>query len=81
MIFRLEDLKEYQWNPMVYNLGSAVYPLVAREFAPLPERMANLQLRLQSVAEVVSAAKANLRNPPGSTPRPQFSRIGGPCTS
>ena len=64
MIFRLEDLKEYQWNPMVYNLGSAVYPLVAREFAPLPERMANLQLRLQSVAEVVSAAKANLRNPP-----------------
>ena len=24
MIFRLEDLKEYQWNPMVYNVGSAL---------------------------------------------------------
>lgn len=64
MIFRLEDLKEFQWNPMVYNVGSAVYSLVAREFAPLPERMASLQKRLQAVPAVVAAAKANLRNPP-----------------
>ena len=64
MIFRLEDLKEYQWNPMVYNVGSAVYSLVAREFAPLPQRMASLQKRLQAVPAVVAAAKANLRNPP-----------------
>ena len=64
MIFRLEDLREYQWNPMVYNVGSAVYSLVAREFAPLPERMANLEKRLQQVPAVVRAARANLRNPP-----------------
>ena len=64
MIFRLEDLKEYQWNPMVYNVGSAVYSLVAREFAPLPERMASLRKRLESVPAVVMAAKANLRSPP-----------------
>ena len=64
MIFRLEDLKEYRWNPMVYNVGSAVYSLVAREFAPLPERMANLQERLRAVPAVVAAAKANLANPP-----------------
>ena len=64
MIFQLEDLKEHQWNPMAYNLGGAVYSLVAREFAPLPERLASLQARLNSVAAVVSAAKANLQNPP-----------------
>ena len=64
MIFRLEDLKEYRWNPMAYNVGGAVYSLVAREFAPLPERMASLRKRLESVPAVVTAAKANLRNPP-----------------
>lgn len=64
MIFRLDDLREYQWNPMVYNVGGAVYSLVARNFAPLPQRMANLQKRLQAVPAVVMAAKANLRNPP-----------------
>ncbi len=64
MIFQLDDLKEHQWNPMVYNVGGAVYSLVAREFSPLPERMVNLQSRLKSVPEVVSAAKANLQNPP-----------------
>lgn len=64
MIFRLEDLREYKWNPMVYNVGSAVYSLVAREFAPLPQRMASLQKRLEAVPAVVMAARANLRNPP-----------------
>ncbi|UCH85782.1 MAG: DUF885 domain-containing protein [Candidatus Latescibacterota bacterium] len=63
-IFRLEVLEEHQWNPLVYNIGGAIYNLIARDFAPLDERMANLKERLVLVPRVTAMAKANLNNPP-----------------
>jgi len=45
-IFRLDTLREYEWNPRVYNIGSAIYSLVARDFAPLRERLQNVKKRL-----------------------------------
>ena len=34
-IFEAEVLREHEWNPLYYNMGGAVYSLVAREFAPI----------------------------------------------
>lgn len=59
-----EELREWEWNPMHYNVGGAVYSLLARDFAPLEERLRNLDERLKEVPAVVEAAKANLKNPP-----------------
>ena len=59
-----EVLGEHEWNPLRYGVGNALYSLLAREFAPIEERLANLRERLLGVGAVVEAAKANLSNPP-----------------
>ncbi len=64
MLFQYEVLREYEWNPRVYNIGGAVYGLIARDFAPLKERLLNLKERLKGIPEVLEHAKKNLKNPP-----------------
>jgi uncharacterized protein (DUF885 family) len=63
-IFQIDVLKEYEWNPLRYNIGNAIYELLARDFAPLKTRLTNAKERLKAVPLVVQAAKANLKNPP-----------------
>ncbi len=63
-IFAADTLRSYEWNPMDYNVGGAIYSLIARDFAPLNERMKNVIARLNQVPEVVDAAKINLLRPP-----------------
>ena len=60
-IWSLSELREHEWNPMVYNTGSAVYLLLEREFAPLPKRLESVRARLQAVPAMLDAAKQNLR--------------------
>ena len=63
-IFSLDVLREYEWNPLHYNVGGALYDLMSRDFAPLPERLRKLAARLRAVPAVVAAAETNLRTPP-----------------
>ncbi|HET7785585.1 MAG TPA: DUF885 domain-containing protein [Myxococcales bacterium] len=63
-VYALETLREWQWNPLRYNPGEAIYALVAREFAPAEQRLRSAIGRLGAVPAVVAAAKANLQNPP-----------------
>ena len=63
-IFRIDVLKEYEWNPMTYNVGGAINNLLQRDFAPLKERLENVKSRLEQIPNVIDAAKANLKNPP-----------------
>jgi uncharacterized protein (DUF885 family) len=63
-IFQLDTLREYEWNPLNYVVGNVVYPLIAREFAPLKDRLASIKGRLSMVPAMLDAAKANLKNPP-----------------
>lgn len=63
-IFQIDTLREYEWNPLYYNPGSAIYALAARDFAPLKERLLSVKGRLMEVPKVVAAAKINLKNPP-----------------
>jgi len=47
-LWHVEELREWAWNPTVYTglAGNAVYSLLARDFAPLPERLGNVAARL-----------------------------------
>ena len=63
-IFRTDVLREYEWNPLYYNVGGAINDLIARDFAPLKMRLTNAKSRLEAIPAVVKAAKANLKNPP-----------------
>ncbi len=46
--WRLQTLQDWRWNPLVYTriAGDALYNLLARDFAPAPERLRNLGKRL-----------------------------------
>jgi uncharacterized protein (DUF885 family) len=63
-LYSLDTLREYEWNPLVYNIGGAIYGLLARDFAPVKERLINVKARLSEIPRVVAAAKVNLKNPP-----------------
>jgi len=63
-IFSLDTLRSYEWNPRRYNVGGAIYGLLAREFAPLDQRLKSVAARLQRIPEVLDQARLNLNNPP-----------------
>src|SRR5438552_10737621 len=65
-IFRLEELREAEWNPLVYNqsLANSLYLLVARDFDSAEKRIPNLRSRLEAIPNVITEAKANLQHPP-----------------
>src|SRR5216110_2472618 len=65
-IFRAEELKEADWNPLVYmqSLANSLYLLVAPDFAPAEKRIPNLRQRMEGIPRVIAQAKANLQHPP-----------------
>src|SRR5437016_1691277 len=65
-IFEAEELKEADWNPLVYNqsLANSLYLLVVRDFASPEKRIPNLRQRMEGIPRVIEQAKANLHNPP-----------------
>src|SRR6266446_8601885 len=65
-IFQAEELKEPDWNPLVYNqsLANSLYVLVARDFAPPEKRIPNLRQRMKEIPRVIAQAKGNLQHPP-----------------
>jgi uncharacterized protein (DUF885 family) len=65
-IFRLEELREADWNPLVYNqsLANSLYLLVARDFDSAQKRIPNLRQRMGGIPNVIKQAEANLQHPP-----------------
>jgi len=63
-IFSLDTIRSYQWNPRNYNVGGAIYSLLARDFAPLEERLHSVNNRLEAIPGVLEQARINLQNPP-----------------
>src|SRR3954462_2018849 len=65
-IFGIEELREREWNPLLYNqsLANSLYLLVARDFAPAEKRTASIKARMEKIPAVILQAKANLKNPP-----------------
>ena len=65
-IFQAEELKQAEWNPLIYmqSLANSLYLLVARDFAPAEKRIPNLRQRMEGIPVVIAQAKANLQHPP-----------------
>ena len=66
--FAETELREDTWSPLewVYMLGDGLFTLIAREFAPLAERLASVAGRLEGIPAVLDAARTLL----GSGDRP-----------
>ncbi|MGD0243902.1 MAG: DUF885 domain-containing protein [Streptosporangiaceae bacterium] len=63
-IFELDELREHTWNPLHANPGRAIYQLLAREFAPLPERLESVAGRLAEIPVALAEARRQLGRMP-----------------
>ncbi|WP_312252599.1 DUF885 domain-containing protein [Stenotrophomonas sp.] len=61
-IWNAEVLQSGKWDPQMYNglAGSAIYGLMAREFAPLPERLKSATARMEKLPAIFAQARENL---------------------
>ncbi|OEY99011.1 MULTISPECIES: DUF885 domain-containing protein [Stenotrophomonas] len=61
-IWTAEVLQSSKWDPQIYNgaAGSALYGLMAREFAPLPERLKSATARMEKLPQIFAQARENL---------------------
>ena len=67
--FAETELREETWNPLewVYLLGGGIFPLLAREFAPLSQRLTSIAERLEGLPALLGAARETIV---GSNGRP-----------
>ena len=60
-IFELDELREHTWNPLPANPGKAIYMLLARDFAPLPDRLASVAARLAEIPRTLAEGSPTAR--------------------
>ncbi len=68
-IWGSETLQSWAWDPQVYSGlgGGAIYNLMAREFAPLPDRIRSATARMEKIPALLAQARQNLD--PARVPR------------
>ncbi|WP_024890921.1 DUF885 domain-containing protein [Luteimonas huabeiensis] len=61
-VWNVETLQSWAWDPLLYNglAGGAIYGLMAREFAPLPERLAAATARMEKIPTLFAQMRENL---------------------
>ncbi len=61
-LWSLETLQEWAWNPVYFvnRAGSSIYNLVARDFAPIEDRLANAASRLEQFPRFLEQARASI---------------------
>jgi uncharacterized protein (DUF885 family) len=58
--FELADIRRQEWDPMVWNPGTALHLLLSREFAPAAKRAESLRGRIEAIPDSLSDARAQL---------------------
>jgi len=61
--WQLSVLREYSWNPALYNIAAPIDDLLHTDYAALPQRLRTILRRLESVPAYYDAARANLTSP------------------
>jgi uncharacterized protein (DUF885 family) len=61
-IWRLTELEDWKWDPILYTglAGNSVYSLLARDFAPLPQRLRNVGARLNELPRLLAQVRESL---------------------
>ncbi len=62
--FALIEQRDHEWDPLVANPGTAIYALLAREFAPLADRLRSAAGRLRAVPASLEIARRTLHGMP-----------------
>lgn len=61
-VWNIETLQAWAWDPQVYSgiAGGAIYNLMAREFAPMPERLKSATARMEKLPTLFAQMRENL---------------------
>jgi uncharacterized protein (DUF885 family) len=76
-VFEIDELREHAWNPLLANPGKAIYLLLARDFAPLPDRLAAVAARLAEVPGALAEARRQLGRMPRVHLETAIGQFGG----
>ena len=59
-LWAMDELQEWAWNPLIYTgiSGSSIYSLLARDFAPIDQRLRNATKRLQQMPRFLQQSRA-----------------------
>src|SRR5574338_1985 len=60
IIFSDQRLQDWAWDPLTYSAGSALFSLMSREFAPLPDRLRSATGRLEALPRFLEQAREAL---------------------
>ena len=61
-VWGMETQQAWAWDPQMYSglAGGAIYNLMAREFAPLPERLKSATARMEKLPALFAQMRANI---------------------
>ncbi len=61
-IWTEETYRDWSWDPVLYTqiAGQSLYGLLARDFAPLPERLRSVTSRLEKMPKLLEQQRSNL---------------------
>ncbi|WP_386746196.1 DUF885 domain-containing protein [Agrilutibacter niabensis] len=61
-IWQMDTLQSWAWDPQVYNgiAGGALYTLMARDFAPMPQRLTSATARMEKIPALFAQMRENL---------------------
>lgn len=76
-VWTLDTLQAHLWDPLIYQslVGSALYGLIARDFAPLPQRLTSATARMSGFPGLLSQVRASLD--PARTPKIHAETVSG----
>ncbi len=68
-IWNINTFQSWAWDPQVYNglAGGAIYNVMARDFAPMPQRLKSATARMEKIPGIFLQMRANLD--PARAPR------------
>ncbi len=61
-VWNIETYQGWAWDPQVYTglAGGAIYNLMARDFAPMPQRLKSATARMEQIPALFAQMRANL---------------------
>ncbi len=63
IVFNVDELKSYQWNPSEYNVCGSFAEILNGKYDTAEARLHNFNLKMNGITAYYEAAKKNIKNP------------------
>lgn len=76
-VWTYDTLKAHAWDPLIHQsaAGGALYGLIARDYAPLPQRLAAATARMNAYPQLLAGVRATLE--PARVPKIHAETVSG----